>query len=120
MGATLLQEQVNGTTKTIGYASRQLYKYEGNYPSFLLELGATVFGMEYFHHYLVGRRFDLLMDHKPIIPLSTVHTKTLNRLQLKIQDMHPNIGYIPGKLNVVSDFLTRYDGMGVSKENLTQ
>ena len=75
--------------------------------------------MEYFHHYLVGRRFDLLMDHKPIVPLSTVHTKTLNRLQLKMQDMHPDIGYIPGKLNVVSDFLSRYDGMGVSKENLT-
>ena len=36
-----------------------------------------------------------------------------------MQDMHPDIGYIPGKLNVVSDFLSRYDGMGVSKENLT-
>ena len=38
MGATLLQEQPNGTTKPVGYASRQLYKYENNYPSFLLEL----------------------------------------------------------------------------------
>ena len=33
--------------------------------------------------------------------------------------MHPDIGYIPGELNVVSDFLSRYNGMGVSKENLT-
>ena len=85
-----------------------------------MELGAAVFGMEYFHPYLIGRRFDLLTDHTPIVPLSTVHTKTLNRLQLKIQDMHPDIGYIPGKQNVVSDFLSRYDGMGISKENLTQ
>ena len=75
--------------------------------------------MEYFHHYLVGRSFDLLTDHKPIVPLSTAHTKTLNRLQLKMQDMHPDIGFIPGKLKVVSDFLSQYDGMGVSKENLT-
>ena len=44
MGATLLQQQNNGTTKPIGYASRQLYKYEQNYLSFLLELGAAVFG----------------------------------------------------------------------------
>ena len=36
-----------------------------------------------------------------------------------MQDMHPDIGYIPGKLNVVSDCLSRYNGMGVSKENLT-
>ena len=95
MGATLLQEQLDGTTKPIGYASRQLYKYENNYPSFLLELGAAVFGMEYFHHYLIGRRFDLLTNHKPIVPLSTVHAKTSNRLQLKMQYMHPDIGYIP-------------------------
>ena len=88
MAATLLQEQVNGKTKPIGYASRQLYKYEENYPSVLLELGAAAFGMEYFHHYLVGRRFDILTDHKPIVPLSTVHMKTLNMLQLKMQDMH--------------------------------
>ena len=118
MGATLLQTQEDGSTKPIGYASRQLYKYEINYPSFLLEMGVAVFGMEYFHHYLVGRRLYLLTNHKPIVPLSTVHTKMLNRLQLKMQDMHPDIGYIPGKQNV-SDFLSRYNGMGVSRENLT-
>ena len=37
-----------------------------------------------------------------------------------MQDMHPDIGYIPGKLNVVSDFLSSYDRMGISKENLSQ
>ena len=60
MGAVLLQAQADGTKRPVGFASRQLFKYEKNYPPFLLELGAAVFGMDYFHHYLVGRRFDLL------------------------------------------------------------
>ena len=58
MGAVLLQIQTDGVTKKpIGYASRQLLKYEHNYPPFLLEMGAACFSMDYFHHYLVGRRF---------------------------------------------------------------
>ena len=82
-------------------------------------MGACVFGIDYFHHYLVGRRFALLTDHKPVVPLSLTHTKTLNRLQLKMQDMHPDVGYIPGKDNVVSDFLSRYNSMGASPQALS-
>ena len=76
-------------------------------------MAAAVFGMDYFHHYLVGRPFHLLTDHKPLVPLSTVHTKTLNRLQLKMQDLHPTLAHIPGKDNVIPDFLSRYSSMGV-------
>ena len=119
MGACLLQRQPNGSIKPIGYASRQLLSYEENYPPFLLEMDAAVFGMEYFHHYLVGRRFTLLTDHKPIVPLSVTHSKTLNRLQLKMQDMHPDVGYIKGEDNVISDFLTRYKGFGISRADIS-
>ena len=94
MGAVLFQTQSDGMNRPIGYASRQLYTYEKNYPPFLLEMGAAVYGMDYFHHYLVGRRFNLLTDHKPLVPLSRTHTKTLNHLQLKMQDMHPDLSLI--------------------------
>ena len=76
-------------------------------------MAAAVFGMDYFHHYLVGRPFQLLTDHKPLVPLSTIHTRTLNRLQLKMQELHPTLAHIPGKDNVIPDFLSRYSGMGV-------
>ena len=62
MGAALLQQQPDGSNKPIGYASRQLLTYERNYPAFLLEMAAAVFGMDYFHHYLVGRPFRLLLS----------------------------------------------------------
>ena len=119
LGACLFQQQPDGTKRPVGFASRQLLKYEANYPPFLLELAGAVFGMDYFHHYLVGRRFELLTDHKPLVPLSTTHTKTLNRLQLKMQEMHPDVGYIPGPDNVVSDFLSRYQGVGVNSIDIS-
>ncbi len=111
LGAFLMQEQPDGGKKVIAFASRRLSKHEKNYPAFLAEVQAAVYGMDYFHHYLVGRRFFLYTDHKPMVPLSTVHTKTLTRLHLKMQEMHPDIRYISGKDNTVADFLSRYEGM---------
>ena len=119
MGACLLQRQPDQSLKPVGFASRQLFKYEENYPPFLLEMGAAVFGMDYFHHYLVGRRFTLLTDHKPLERLSVTHTKTLNRLQLKMQEMHPDVGYLKGGFNTISDFLSRYKGMNAMRNSLT-
>jgi hypothetical protein len=52
-----------------------------NYTLFLLELTACTWGIEHFSFYLRGRKFTLYTDHKPLKKLSTVHTKTLNRLQ---------------------------------------
>ena len=114
LGATLMQTQPNGHKKPIGYASRRLLPHEKNYPAFLAEMQAAVFGMDHFHHNLVGRRFNLYTDHKPMCQLSKVHTKTLNRLQLKMQEMHPDIRYVSGKDNTIADFLSRYQGIGVA------
>jgi len=72
LGACLFQQQPDGTKRPVGFASRQLLKYEANYPPFLLELAGAVFGMDYFHHYLVGRRFELLTDHKPLVGLGSI------------------------------------------------
>ena len=81
LGAVLLQKDDSGKERVIGYASRGLKKHEKNYSAFLLELTAAVFGIEYFDTYLKGRKFTLCTDHKPLEKLSTVHKKTLNRLQ---------------------------------------
>ena len=114
LGAVLMQDQPTGEKRPIAFASRRLTKHEANYPAFLAEMQAAVYGMDTFHHYLVGRRFSLYTDHKPLTKLSTVHTKTLNRLQLKMTELHPEIRYIEGKNNVVADFLSRYHGMNVT------
>ncbi|XP_074306469.1 uncharacterized protein LOC141641716 [Silene latifolia] len=52
LGCVLMQ---NG--KVIAYASRQLKTYEENYPTHDLELGAVVFALKLWRHYLYGATF---------------------------------------------------------------
>jgi len=114
LGAVLMQEKEDGDKAVISYASRRIHKNEMGYPPFLLEMQAAVYGMETFEHYLRGRRFCLHTDHKPLCKLETKHNQTLNRLQMKMLTMFPEIRYIPGEKNTIADFLSRYDGMGVA------
>jgi hypothetical protein len=113
LGAVLMQDQEAGLRKPVAYASRRLDKHERNYPVFLAEMQAAVFGMEQFHHFLITGRFALYTDHRPLCKLSSVHIKTLNRLQHKMTELHPDIKYIEGKNNIVADFLSRYHGMNI-------
>jgi hypothetical protein len=113
LGAVLMQDQEGGLRKPVAYASRRLDKHERNYPVFLAEMQAAVFGMEQFHHFLITGRFALYTDHRPVCKLSSVHVKTLNRLQLKKTELHPDIKYIEGKNNIVADFLSRYHGINI-------
>jgi hypothetical protein len=113
LGAVLRQDQEAGLRKPVAYTSRRLDKHEQNYPVFLAEMQAAVFGMKQFHHFLITGRFVLYTDHRPLCKLSSVHVKTLNRLQLKMTKFHPNIKYIEGKNNIVADFLSRYHGMNI-------
>jgi hypothetical protein len=113
LGAVLMQDQVGGLRKPVAYASRRLDQHELNYPLFLAEMQAAVFGMEQFHHFLITGRFALYTDHRPLCKLSSVHVKTLNRLQQKMTELHPDIKFIEGKNNIVADFLSRYHGMNI-------
>jgi hypothetical protein len=51
LGAVLMQDQVGGLRKPVAYASRRLDKHEWNYPVFLAEMQAAVFGMEPLPHH---------------------------------------------------------------------
>jgi ribonuclease HI len=107
LGAVLLQEQPDGTRRPIGFASRQLQKHEANYTAFLIELQAACFAIEFFSIYLRPNPFTLHSDHRPMSKLSTVHTKTLNRLQRMMADFNFDIEWIQGKENIVADYLSR-------------
>jgi hypothetical protein len=95
LGAVLMQDQVGGLRKPVAYASRRLDKHERNYPVFLAEMQAAVFGMKQFHHFLITGRFALYTDHRPLCKLWSVHVKTLNRLQLKMTELHPDNPAVP-------------------------
>ena len=62
--------------------------------------------MEYYQEHLRGRRFILYTEHKPLETLGTLHTKTMNRLQLAMMDLDFEIRYKKGS-EMPADFLSR-------------
>ncbi|GJS42156.1 putative reverse transcriptase domain-containing protein [Tanacetum coccineum] len=61
LGAVLMRKE-----KVIAYASRQLKVHEKNYTTHDLELGAVVFALEIWRHYLYGTKCVVFTDHKSL------------------------------------------------------
>lgn len=104
LGCVLMQNN-----KVIAYASRQLKTHEKNYPTHDLELGAVIFALKIWRHYLYGERCEIYTDHKSLKYIFT--QKELNMRQRRwlelLKDYDININYHPGKANVVADALSR-------------
>jgi hypothetical protein len=96
-------------SKVIAYASRQLKKHEENYTTHDLELGAVVFALKLWRHYLYGVKFTVYTDHKSLKHI--FDQKQLNMRQRRwlelLNDYDCEILYTPGKGNVVADALSR-------------
>ncbi|GKB24567.1 putative reverse transcriptase domain-containing protein [Tanacetum coccineum] len=105
-GAVLMQRE-----KVIAYASRQLRKNEENYMTHDLELGAVVFALRLWRHYLYGTKCMVYTDHKSLQYI--LDQKELNMRQRRwielLSDYDCVIRYHPGKANVVADALSRKD-----------
>ena len=103
-GAVLMQHG-----KVIAYASRQLKVHEKNYPTHDLELGAVVFALKVWRHYLYGAQFEVFTDHKSLKYIFTQQDLNLRQRRWLefIKDYDFSIAYHPGKANVVADALSR-------------
>ncbi|GJZ09866.1 putative reverse transcriptase domain-containing protein [Tanacetum coccineum] len=95
--------------KVIAYASRQLKKHEKNYTTHDLELGAVVFALKIWRHYLYGTKSVIYTDHQSLQYI--FDQKDLNMRQRRwielLSDYECEIKYHPGKANVVADALTQ-------------
>ncbi|GJV93931.1 putative reverse transcriptase domain-containing protein [Tanacetum coccineum] len=95
--------------KVIAYASRQLKVHEKNYTTHDLELGAVVFALKMWRHYLYGTKCVVFTDHKSLQHI--LDQKELNMRQRRwlelLSDYDCEIRYHPGKANVVADALSR-------------
>nr|GFA08017.1 putative reverse transcriptase domain-containing protein [Tanacetum cinerariifolium] len=104
LGVVLMQRE-----KVISYASRQLKIHEKNYTTHDLELGAVVFALKIWRHYLYGTKCTVFTDHK-----SLQHILDQNKLNMRqrrwlelLSDYDCEIRYHPGKANVVADALSK-------------
>nr|GFC88257.1 putative reverse transcriptase domain-containing protein [Tanacetum cinerariifolium] len=104
LGAVLMQRE-----KVISYASRRLKIHEKNYTTHDLELGAVVFTLKVWRHYLYGTKCTVFTDHKSlqhILDQKELNMKQRRWLEL-LSDYDCKIRYHPGKANVVADALSR-------------
>ncbi|GKB90471.1 putative reverse transcriptase domain-containing protein [Tanacetum coccineum] len=94
-GAVLMQRE-----KVIAYASRQLKVHEENYTTHDLELGAVVFALRFWRHYLYGTKCVVFTDHKSLQYI--LNKKELNLRQQRwielLSDYDCEIRYHPGKI----------------------
>ncbi|GJS78916.1 putative reverse transcriptase domain-containing protein [Tanacetum coccineum] len=95
--------------KVIAYASRQLKMHENSYMTHDLELGAVMFALKIWRHYLYGTNRVIYTDHKSLHHIFS--QKELNMRQRRwielVSDYDYEIRYHPGKVNVVADALSR-------------
>ncbi|GJW56397.1 putative reverse transcriptase domain-containing protein [Tanacetum coccineum] len=103
-GSMLMQRE-----KVIAFASRQLKVHEENYTTHDLELGAVVFTLRLWRHYLYGTKCVVFTDHKSLQYI--LNQKEMNLRQRRwielLSDYDCEIRYHPGKANVMADALSR-------------
>nr|GEW08490.1 reverse transcriptase domain-containing protein [Tanacetum cinerariifolium] len=104
LGTVLMQRE-----KVIAYASRQLKVHEKNYTTHDLKLGAVVFALKIWRHYLYITKCTVFTDHKSLQHI--LDQKELNMRQRRwlelLSDYDCEIRYHPGKANVVADALSK-------------
>ena len=74
VGAVVSHIMASGEKRPIAFVSRTFSKAESNYTQIQREALSIVFGVKKFHQYLFGRKFPLLMDHRPLTSIFGPYT----------------------------------------------
>ena len=109
----VLQQKIDQHWQPITYFSKKLQPADQKYSTFDHELLSIYLAIKHFHHFVEGRTFHILTDHKPLTyPLPSVSDRHSPR-QIRhlgfISQFTTDICYIKGSYNSVADALSRID-----------
>lgn len=110
IGAVLLQEDDRGRKQVVEYASQSFKGPQLRYPTIEKEATAIDFALKKWRHFLIGGRFRLETDHRPLKWLRSMKDTNgkLGRMAMRIAQFEPfDVVHIPGKENVEADYLSR-------------
>ena len=112
LGAVLLQKQQSGELKPVAYISRSMTPTEQRYAQIEKEALAFTWACERLSDYLIGMKFHIHTDHKPLVPLFS--SKCLEELPVRVQRFRLRmmryqftISHVPGKDLTIADTLSR-------------
>ena len=119
MGGALEQFQ-SGSWKHLASFSRKFSPAQTRYSAYDHELTAMYESLKVFKHFLEGRDFTFVTDHKPLVyafqqRLDKASPRQCRQLAF-MSEYSTRIEYIPGPSNVVADALSRVDSIRLPLE----
>lgn len=109
VGAILKQPQENGEEKPCAYFSRKLNESQKRKKAIYLECLAIKEAVKYWQHWVIGKKFKVFTDHKPLEKLN-IRARTdeeLGDLTYYLSQFNFEVIYSPGKDNLEADSLSR-------------
>jgi len=109
VGAVLKQPQEDGIEKPAAFFSKKLNEAQKRKKAIYLECLAVKECVRYWQHLLIGRKFKVFSDHKPLENLN-IKSRTdeeLGDLTYYLSQYDLEIKYEPGKYNLEADCLSR-------------
>lgn len=111
LGAVLLQKEED-EWRPVAYASRSLTETERRYAQVEKEALGLTWGCERFRAFLIGQRFQLETDHKPLVSLLGNQALSdlpprIQRFRMRLMTYSYTIHHVPGKTLLTADTLSR-------------
>ncbi len=109
IGAILKQPQEDNSEKPVAYFSRKLNEYQKKKKAIYIECIAIREAIKYWQYWLMGKRFTVFSDHKPLENLK-VKARTDEELGDLIHNLLQfdfEVVYKPGPSNIEADCLSR-------------
>ena len=107
----VLQQEIGDTWQPIAFFSRKLRPAETRYSAFDRELLAVYLSIKHFRHFVEGREFFILTDHKPLTFALSATTDKYTPRQTRhldyISQFTTDIRHVRGVENQAADALSR-------------
>ncbi|XP_046391596.1 uncharacterized protein K02A2.6-like [Ischnura elegans] len=112
LGAVIEQLQPDNEWRATSFASRALTETERRYAQLEKEVLALTWACEKFASYVLGKKFNLGTDHKPLVallgskPISELSAR-VQRFRMRLMRFDYDVVYVPGKKLFTPDALSR-------------
>ena len=117
----VLQQQINAEWKPIAFFSKRLKPAETRYSTFDRKLLSIYLAIKHFQHFVEGRQFHVLTDHKPLTFAFHTQSSKLTPRQIRhldfISQFTTDVRHVRGCDNPVADALSRIEANALHSDN---